>query len=341
MMFCLPDIGVLISDETYVTLLVTIKKHLYYFVLSVQHILARHLDDLSPKLRAAADFVLEHPEEVATQSMRHVARLSRLQPPTFSRMARAVGCKNFEELREHCRADLKRSTLSFAEKALVLQQPELSNSEAGPGTFIVRQAEAAVSNIQDLINSMDGAVLAQIADRLVSAKQVHLIGAMSSRAFVEYMSYMADMAFTNWRVVDQRGTGIATDLSAIDATDVVLAVSKYPYARSTIEGARIARSKGAFVVGITDSIEAPILQYADQGLLVSTESPQFFTSHVATLVLLESLIAMVLRRTGHDAQRRIESVGETNQSLGVYWPAKKPETKGVVMSLLPPNKTNT
>ncbi|MDA9982687.1 hypothetical protein N9H39_08130 [Gammaproteobacteria bacterium] len=52
---------------------------------------------------------------------------------------------------------------------------------------------------------------------------------------------------------------------------------------------------------------------------MSTESPQFFTSHVATLVLLESLIAMVLRRIGYDAQKRIESVGAINQSLGEYW----------------------
>lgn len=292
---------------------------------SVHKILSKHFGELSPKLQDAASFIMEQPQEVATRSMRQVARLSNLSPPTFSRLARAVGCNDFEELREGCRADLRRNALSYAEKAQVLQGKDSGNTEVGSGTFIVRQAEAAVSNIHKLINSVDNAVLAQIADRLASAQQVYLIGAMSSRAFVEYMAYMADMAFTNWRVVNQRGTGIAADLSAIGERDVVLAVSKHPYARCTIEAARIARDKGAFVVAITDRVQAPILQFSDLGLQVSTESPQFFTSHVATLVLLESLIAMVLRRSGHDAQKRIESVGLVNESLGEYWRGYLPE----------------
>jgi DNA-binding MurR/RpiR family transcriptional regulator len=309
-------------------------------MLSVQQTISSHLDELSPKLRAAASFVLEQPEEVATRSMRHVARMSNLQPPTFSRLARAVGCKDFEDLRERCRADLKRNTLSFAEKAQALQAPHSRNCSAEPGTFIVRQAEAAVDNIQHLVNSLDNAVLAQIADRLVSANRVYLIGSMSSRAFVEYMSYMADMAFTNWQVIDQRGTGIATDLSAINKSDVVLALSNYPYARGTIEGTRIAQIKGAFVISITDSLQAPILQYSDQGLQVSTESPHFFTSHVATLVLLESLIAMVLRRAGKKAQKRIKSVEKINQSLGEFWPTNNPGKNGSALSLLARDQTN-
>ncbi len=290
---------------------------------SIQTILSKQLEELSPKLQAAATFVMQQPQEVATRSMRQVARMSNLPPPTFSRLARAVGCSDFEELREQCRADLKRNTLSFAEKARVLQGPDLDSAEVGSGTFIVRQAEAAVGNIQNLINSVDNAVLAQIADRLASAKQVYLIGAMSSRAFVEYISYMADMAFTNWRIIDQRGTGIGPDLSAIDERDVVLAVSKQPYARRTIETARFARARGTYVVGVTDSVQAPILQFANQGLLVSTESPQFFTSHAATLVLLESLIAMVLRRSEHSAQKRIDSVEQTNHELGEYWQVRE------------------
>ena len=290
---------------------------------SVQKILSKHMDELSPKLQAAATFVMQQPQEVATRSMRQVAKLSDLPPPTFSRLARAVGCKDFEELRERCRSDLKQNALSYAEKAKVLQQSEHGQSggksDVGSGTFIVHQAKAAITNIENLVNSIDNKVLSQIADRLVSANNVYLIGAMSSRAFVEYMAYMADMAFTNWRVINQRGTGIAADLSTLNEHDVVLAVSKHPYARCTVETARIARDKGAYVVGITDRVDAPLLQFTDQGLYVSTDSPQFFTSHVATLVLLESLIGMVIRRSGDEAQQHIKSVAQTNQSLGEYW----------------------
>lgn len=286
---------------------------------SVQKILSQHMDDLSPKLQAAATFVMQQPQEVATRTMRQVAKISNLPPPTFSRLARAVGCKDFEELRECCRIDLKRNTLSYAEKAKVLQQSHDGSADVGSGTFIVRQAQAAISNIENLVNSIDNQVLSQVADKLVSAKNVYLIGAMSSRAFVEYMDYMTDMAFSNWRVVNRQGASLAADLATIDKQDIVLAVSKHPFARSTIEATKIAHDKGAYVVAITDRVDAPILQYTDQGFYVSTESPQFFTSHVATLVLLESLVGMVIRRSGDEAQQYISSVAQTNQLLGEYW----------------------
>ena len=56
------------------------------------------LDSLSPKLRRAALYVVEHPEEVATRSLRRVARATEMSPPTFSRLAEEL---NFESyLRE-------------------------------------------------------------------------------------------------------------------------------------------------------------------------------------------------------------------------------------------------
>ena len=76
---------------------------------------------LSPKLQRAAQYVAEHPEEVATRSLRYLAGVTELTPPTFSRMARSLGYANYEALRDTCRKQVNRQQLIFTEKARVLQ----------------------------------------------------------------------------------------------------------------------------------------------------------------------------------------------------------------------------
>ena len=94
---------------------------------SLQDRIASRFETLSPRLKVAARYVAEHPQEVAMRSLRQIAITTELAPPTFTRLARAVGCESYEELREICRSETTRKTLTFAERARSLQE---SASEA-------------------------------------------------------------------------------------------------------------------------------------------------------------------------------------------------------------------
>ncbi len=99
--------------------------------------LARHFVDLSPQLRLAARYVSDHPEDVAMQSLRQIARKSELSPPTYSRLARAIGFNNYENLRNNCRKELRQKQLSLADRAALFHfaasgcqfQPRCSGTE--------------------------------------------------------------------------------------------------------------------------------------------------------------------------------------------------------------------
>jgi DNA-binding MurR/RpiR family transcriptional regulator len=99
----------------------------------------------------------------------------------------------------------------------------------------------------------------------------------------------------------------------------VLVLTKSPYARRSIEAARIAKDAGARVIAITDGVHSPIIPLAGVSFIVSTDSPNFFPSHAATLVLFEALLGMVVRRRGKSAQARIAAVESVNRSHGEYW----------------------
>lgn len=280
-------------------------------------------EQLSPQLLRAARYVAEHPEEVATRSLRYLARVTALTPATFSRMSGALGYDNYEQLREACRAQIKRRQLSYASKVHALRDDE--SAHPGEGRFIVRHGAAAINNINTLLDDIDPAQLEGAAIRLAKARRVVLVGWMSSRAFVEYLGYMASMAFDSWRVLGSDAESLAASFADLDERDVVLAISKSPYARRSIEVAAFAQEHGVPVIGITDDLLSPLCPHCEMSFIVATETPQFFSSHVATLVLLESLVGMVVAKSGDAVEQRIAAVEAAGQAMGEY--VKKPEAR--------------
>ena len=141
---------------------------------------------------------------------------------------------------------------------------------------------------------------------------------LSSAAFADYAGYMANMAFANWQVADVRCVD-ACNAVRYGRRDSVLVLTKSPYARRSIEAARMAKDAGAEVIAITDGVHSPVIPLARISFIVCTDSPNFFPSHAATLVLFEALIGMVVRRGGKKAQSRIAAIESANRSHGEYW----------------------
>jgi DNA-binding MurR/RpiR family transcriptional regulator len=78
---------------------------------------------LSPQLRKAARYLLDHPDDVALCSMREVALAAELPSVTFVRLARALGFADYSELRAVFQNRLRegRQTKRYSRKARDLQ----------------------------------------------------------------------------------------------------------------------------------------------------------------------------------------------------------------------------
>lgn len=289
--------------------------------ISIRDLIALHYDTLSPQLKVAADHVVNHLDDVASRSLRAVAAGSNLNPPTYSRLARALGLKSYEEMRELCRSALKHRNISFAEKASLLQSADTSDGDVARQPFAMQQSASAMRNIDQFINELDIDRLRSVADGLLDAERVFVVGSLASVGFAQYFGYMANLAFTNWQVIGQNGVSLTMALTGLTFSDAVVVIMKEPYAKRSVDATQIAHESGAFVVVISDSISCPAFRYASHYFIVPTDSPQFFSSYVATLVLLESLMGMVIRRSGPNARKRLEDVEMNNHRLGEYWPA--------------------
>ncbi|MGB0865999.1 MAG: MurR/RpiR family transcriptional regulator [Granulosicoccaceae bacterium] len=285
----------------------------------LNHRLVEQFDSLSPQLQNAAKYVSDNPEQVATESMRKVAKASNISPPTFTRLAKALGLEGFNELKELCRQTLQERHSTFADKAKALQKYQAGGPLADKGTFVIAQAAATIDNIQSMVDKLDLPQLTAACDTLVNAENVYVLGGLSSQFFADYFNYMGAMAFRSWHTLDLVRQSIGASTARITPKDCLVVISMHPYSKEVVKVANRCAENGVDVIALSDQELSPIGKTAKYHFTASTHSPQFFASYTASLVLLEAMMGMVVRRGGAQSQRHIENVEKLNQENDTYW----------------------
>jgi DNA-binding MurR/RpiR family transcriptional regulator len=267
---------------------------------------------LAPRLKEGARYVLDHPQEVALYSLRNLAERAGIAPATLSRLARAVGCEDYEAFRESYRRKL--TGKHFFERAIRIQTDDQGKDDA-----MVGQAQALAANIEAFIAEDSDGASATAAELLLAAERVYVLGLMSSFSLAAYAHYVARMALPGWSLLGRTGESLSDSLQEIGPKDALLAFSSEPYCRGTVEACRQVRAIGASVVVITDRRSGPLARQADAALVVSSDSPSFFPSASAQMAVLEGLLATIMKKAGPDAVARLESMERSRWDFGEYW----------------------
>lgn len=270
---------------------------------------------LSAKLKQAADFVVANPVDVATRSLRAVSKEAKLSPATFSRMSAALGYESYEDLRNVLRRAVEQRANSFSHRVEALQQ----RHHEGDQGFQAQHIMDSAANVQNLTNVIDASTMETFVERLHRANRVLVLGALGSTGVAEYLTYMASFIADNWTMASRQGASLGSGLVGMSDADVLIVITKPPFASNSIEAAREASEDGAFVVVITDTHTCPALVYASASFIISTQSNHFFSSYASTLVLSEIMIGMLAARSGSSARARISEVELRNRRLSEVW----------------------
>lgn len=269
---------------------------------------------MSAKLRKAADYVMAHPLDIATRSLRSVAGSSDVSPATFSRLARSLDYDGYEDMREAARAAMDVRLKPFSKRTGALLQGEQDAAH-----FIHRQAATCIQNIEALEQNMQSHQLQAAVDALFHARKVLLIGALGSASIVEYLAYQARLLAWDWTVSGRGGTSIASSYAQMAKGDAIIALTKEPYSNQTLSALRLARENAFNIVVLTDSHISPALEFANHHFIIPSETANFFSSYAATLVLIETMMSMLIAKVGPDAEDRIKATEEQTRKLGESW----------------------
>lgn len=272
-------------------------------------------DELSPQLKEAARWVIDHPADVALLSTREQARRAGVTPATMTRLAQRLGLAGYDGVRELYADAVRQRPESYRGRAEEL----LARRESEGDAALIQDIFASLT--QHLQNLSSPAAIEQFtaaADRIARADRVFCLGLRSSFSVAYIFHYVRSLFGSRSVLIDGAGGSGVDMLRTIGRADVLLAISVKPYVRHTIEAAKYAKDRGARVVALTDSELSPLNALADETILVRTETPSFFHTMAPAFAAVECLAALVAARRGPEALAALEASERQLADFGVY-----------------------
>ncbi len=277
-------------------------------------------DQLSPQLKEAARWVIDHPDDVALLSTREQARRAGVTPATMTRLAQRLGLAGYDGVRALYADAVRQWPESYrgrAEELLIRRE-----TEGDPA--LIQDIFASLTRHLQQLSSPDAIRRFTVAaDRIAAAERVFCIGLRSSFAVAYIFHYVRSLFGSKSVLVDGSGGSGVDALRTIGENDVLLAISVQPYVRHTLEAAQYAFRRGARVIALTDSEVSPLTAIATDVILVRTETPSFFHTMAPAFAAVECLAALVAARRGPDALAALEASERQLADFGIYQQSRR------------------
>jgi DNA-binding MurR/RpiR family transcriptional regulator len=282
--------------------------------------LLRGMPRFSKALSRAAKYILDHPAEFGVHPIRETAARIGVSTSTLVRLSAALDLDSFEDLRAPFREALLVSDVSAEDVGWLHRLNEQGGSA---GTQALASA-SAIGNVSKSLRDLDHEALERLVERFFDARQVYVAGWRASYSLACYFYYVARMALPNMFLVPRQMNPAIDDFAFAGESDLLFAISAYPYSLDIVRTCAFAREKQMGVTLLSDSLVSAGELQADEILVASTVSTYHFPSYVGMMSVLETLLATIVAYGGETVRARIADYEELRDRTEAYWrPAKK------------------
>ncbi|MDF3933801.1 MurR/RpiR family transcriptional regulator [Pseudomonas citronellolis] len=259
--------------------------------------------------------LLEAPQRTAVSSISELAEQLGVNASTLSRLAQRLGYGGFSKFQDVFRRELTEGKSFYSDQAsrLLLTPADSTLSR------LTRLGRQESTNIASMIEQVEPEVFARVVERLATARRVRIHGMRQFTSLALFMSYGLGMLRPDVAALDANRQGVADALAQLDAGDVLVVASCFPYTPSVLATAEVAARHGIEVVALTDSSSSPLARVAAHSFYVPNHSLFFSNSMCAFMLLAQGLLSEVAGRLGETAlaslKHREELISELNASL--------------------------
>lgn len=266
--------------------------------------LNKNYKTLSKGQKQLAAYITENYDRAAFITASKMGRIVGVSESTVVRFAYALGYDGYPELQKSLQ-ELIRNKLTSVQRIQL-------TGDLQPNDVLRSVLKSDVSNIRATIDSIDNASFNTAINALLEAKKVYIVGLMSAAPLAQFLAYYLGFVMDNVVTVSGAMGNIYEDIFRIGSEDVCIGISFPRYSNRTIDALDFARSKGATIIAITDSVSSPIAEKAEHALIARSDMAGFADSLVAPLSLINAIIVAC-------SLRRREQVSSTLSQLEGIW----------------------
>lgn len=267
---------------------------------------------LTPRVRAAALYALDHPNDIALSPVATLAQASGIAASAFIRMAQALGFSGFGELQRLFIEPLQRAaTPSFRERIRHFGGEQAIDDPSDPTELLRAFSQANTVSLEHLRDDAANLALRRAIKMIRGARVVYVLGLRRSYAVAAYLSYALNRVGRPSVQITGMGGAIAEQASGAGPRDLLIAVSFPPYAGDTLQVCEQAKRQGAQRLAITDAVLSPVARDADLVLQVNDAELLGFRSLTSAMCLVQSLamgLAFAQRGQGGAAPAALQDI---------------------------------
>ena len=279
------------------------------------NILSRINDNMktfSKGQKRIAQFIAEQYDKAAYITALKLGKSVGVSESTVVRFARELGYDGYPDMQKALRAII-------CTQLTAAQRVGVATDRIGENDILKSVLDADMENIRLSLNEIDRVEFAKIADAIVDAKRVYILGVRSSASLASFLSFYLNLISPNVRHVQtSTASELFEQIFRIEKDDVLIAISFPRYSTRTLKAIDYAKSQGATVIGITDSASSPIAEASDMSLAAKSDMVSFVDSLVAPLSVINALMVAISMKKKGEVVESFEKLEKIWDEYKVY-----------------------
>lgn len=231
-----------------------------------------------------ASYIMEHYDKAAFMTASKAGTIAGVSESTVVRFATELGYDGYPQLQKALHGMIRSKLTS-------VQRIEVTGDRMDETDIIGSVLSSDMEMIRSTLEKTSKENFNQAINAINSAKKIYILGVRSSAALASFLAFYFKLVFDNIILVDTAGSSqIFEQMFRINKQDVLIAISFPRYSKQTVDALRFSKDRGATIVAITDSQDAPIAHLATHLLIAQSDMASFVDSLVAPLSLINALI---------------------------------------------------
>jgi DNA-binding MurR/RpiR family transcriptional regulator len=245
---------------------------------------------LSGRLQEIAEFVLDHPTEVALGTVAEVAARSGVPPSAIVRFAHALGFGGFTEMQQVFRSRLVAGVApSYKARLARMKHEEKSILGRRPAAVLGRFVAEAQSALVTLSQSAHARELDAATAIMANARDIYLLGLGGSFPVATHLAYVLRKLGRRVMLLDGLGGSIHEQSHPAGPEDALVAISFRNYYPDTARLFPELVARGVPAISITDSLLSPIVEGARVVFEIQDMPEPALRTLVAPMCLVQAL----------------------------------------------------
>lgn len=261
--------------------------------------------------KAIAAYIINHYDVAAFITAAKLGETVGVSESTVVRFACAIGYDGYPELQKKLQK-LIRSRLTNVQRMGLAEDM----SEDDLVRWSLRNDITSLRHIREVL---DYNTVQRIADCIVNANHVYILGLRSSAPLALFFWYYLNYIISKTSLITSSiGGDIFGQLMHAKEGDLIIAISFPRYSSRIVDGANFARNNGAKIIAVTDNALSPLAKIAHENLFIYSDMSLFVDSLVAPISVLSALVLLIGMRKKDGLKNNFEMLEDLWRKHEVY-----------------------